>query len=206
MTTNPWIQHVDLVKRVFLECWNQFHEWKHAQSATELATLGRPSAPVKIEGVTSNAEALLAVHTSYQSEEDLDDFDYGSDVDEELAELRIWQFNVDTSIPPAGEVRPTILTGPVIKHKDEDDIQPVPPYEACVPITQSNNLEDTPAENYCLNFLPFADEPDFATENPSYLYLPEEKTYYTFDYAAGERQLLDFAWQDTDRNPDGTVT
>lgn len=197
MTAIPSVQDVDLVKRVFLECWHEFHEWKHAYSTSELAKL---SGQVKVEGVDPNPETVLP------AEEDLDDFDYGSDADEELAEIRIWQFDTDASAPSASNVRATILTGPLVKHKAEDDVQPVPPYEACVPIAQSLSVTDTPAENEFLEFLPFADEPEFAREFPSYLYLSEERTYHKVDYAAGDRQWLDFAWQDMGRNPDGMMT
>ncbi|KAG8997410.1 hypothetical protein FRB94_007687 [Tulasnella sp. JGI-2019a] len=207
MPASPSTQHVELVRTVFLDCWNEFYKWKRGFAATELAKLSG-GAHVKVEGAAPHSEPFLFDHLASRSEDSLDDLDYdsGTDPEPEQGEVRLWLFDTDNAVPQTS-VRSTIVTGPVVPHKQgEDDLTPVPPYEACVPLLQQNSLTDTPAEQEKLEFVPFADEPAFEHDYPYYLELPEEETYQAFDYQAGEREArYDFAWKEGDRNPDADM-
>lgn len=202
---NPSLR-VELVKKVYNECWKEFSDWKATYARQELINVSYGSdAPtgssikIELEETLNDHDALLdsfpRLHVSYDLEDD-DEENIDPDVEFEQEYMTMWQFDTETastSGPAAAVVQPTTVSVPVFKpSKTIEDFKPVAPYQICSPVVRNIGVTDTGAERDVLEFIPFADEPEF----------DEMRENYMFDPETGTQKWGQYAWKQENRDPD----
>ena len=209
-TTTPatTLAHQELARKIWKECWDEFHQWKEAYSKYELTMLTQSTrtGPVVIKMEedledsmnTDASESYASQFSEAPTTEEVQDEDEDELVDDnelDVQTMTVWQF------PPASlsgtTINPSIVAFPT--YPGHDTFQPVPPYESCTPLTQSISMTNMPtaADLEELEFLPFGDEPDFYVKNNEFLVAADEDT-------GQMQQRFTHLWElSSERNPDG---
>ncbi|KAG8971970.1 hypothetical protein FRC05_010505 [Tulasnella sp. 425] len=194
LPSNPESERKALVKRVWDQCWEEFHSWKAKFASEEMAAaaVGRSAAlQVKLEQDSQPDVAPPATgRNRFDINEELNEVPLSSG--NQL--LTVWSFPV-VAAGESGDIVPTGHRIPVYPCDPIKDIsKPVAPYESCVLLSQNVQFTDTAAEFEVMEFMPFGNEAAFRRKNPDFL--KDEET-------GGKR--FTFKWDMPDRDPDVDV-